>query len=592
MATITVPPKNPPTTIERFLGLNEDSTGDTQLELGESPRMRNFRLTENFKMRKREGYEELFASLGVHDVQGMWYGKLSGTFYFIFACNGNVYKHVAGVNTSIGTLTDAPTFFFSFANKVYMLNGTDYKSWDGTTFAVVAGYIPLIATATPPTGGGSPNEQINLLTGKKRQTFSGNASATAYQLAETALASVDVVIVGGVTKTVTTDYTVNLTTGVVTFVVAPATGVDNVDIQWTKGTGSRSEITENKFAMLFGGQNDSRVFFYGDGSNRYHYTGLANGVPSAEYLPALNYRDISSSQFAVTDIVRQYDRQLIYTNGGETWYSYYDPITLETGDVVADFPTYPLNDAVGNIAFGQAQLIENNPFTIQNGVYEWVATNVRDERNVSYKSKRVQPSLDEVNLTTALTVDWEARKEYWLSVGNEIWIYNYRLDAWYRYELAHTVTSFLVADNEMYLGTPEGQIMKLDLGVRTDNGSAIECVWEMNFYDFNSEWLRKFLNRVWISIQPGTRERIDVEWQTNNNASSQTYTIQYSFMDFSDVDFEDYSFLTYYNPQPFRLKIKAKKFVYFKLILTNESLTENATVLSINLQSRMGGESK
>jgi hypothetical protein len=592
MATITVPPKNPPTTIERFLGLNEDSTGDTQLELGESPRMRNFRLTENFKMRKREGYEELFSSLGVHDVQGMWYGKLSGTFYFIFACNGNVYKHVAGVNTSIGTLTDAPTFFFSFANKVYMLNGTDYKSWDGTTFAVVAGYIPLIATATPPTGGGSPNEQINLLTGKKRQTFSGNASATAYQLAETALTSVDVVIVGGVTKTVTTDYTVNLTTGIVTFVVAPATGVDNVDIQWTKGAGSRSEITENRFAMLFGGQNDSRVFFYGDGSNRYHYTGLANGVPSAEYLPALNYRDISSSQFAVTDIVRQYDRQLIYTNGGETWYSYYDPITLETGDVVADFPTYPLNDAVGNIAFGQAQLIENNPFTIQNGVYEWVATNVRDERNVSYKSKRVQPSLDEVNLTTAITVDWEARKEYWLAVETEIWIYNYRLDAWYRYELAHSVTSFLVADNEMYIGTPNGQIMKFDLEVRTDNETAIDCVWEMNFYDFNSEWLRKFLNRVWISIQPGTRERIDVEWQTNNNSSSQTYTIQYSFMDFSDVDFGDYSFLTYYNPQPFRLKIKAKKFVYFKLILTNDSLTENATVLSINLQSRMGGESK
>lgn len=593
MAVVRRRPKTPPTKIERFLGLNEDTSGDTQLELGESPNMLNFRLTENFKLRKREGYKELFPSLGAFDIRGMWYGKVAGSNHFLFATNGHIYEHnlTSHANTSIGLLTDDETSFFAFGSKVYMLNGHEYKSWDGTTFGDVAGYIPLVATATPPAGGGSVNEQINLLTGKKRQTFSGDNLATLYQVAETALTSVDVVKVAGVTKTVTTDYTVNLALGQVTFVVKPPVGQDNVDIQWTKGTGSRSEITENRFAMFFGGQNDSRVFFYGDGSNRYYYTGLAAGVPSAEFLPANNYREISSSQYAVTDIIRQYDRQIIYTNGGEAWYSYYDPITLVSGDVEADFPTFPLNDAIGNIAIGQAQLIQNNPFSIHNGVHEWVATNVRDERNAVYKSKKVEPSLDAEDLTQAITIDWEARREYWLAIGNQVWVYNYRLDAWYRFELADNITCFFVVNNELYFGT-SGQIMKFDESKRSDNGTVISSRWEMNFYDFEVEWLRKFLNRIWVTIQPGTKEKIVVEWETDKDASSQSYPLTYNLLDFANVDFGAWSFLTYYNAHPNRLKVKAKKFVYFKLILTNDSLTESATVLSINLLARTGGEAK
>lgn len=593
MATISTPKQSPPTKIDKFLGINENTAGDTQLLVGESPMMINFRLTENNKLRKREGYTQLFASLGANDIKGMWYGKLGGTFYFLFAANGNIYKHdlSLGTNTSIGTLTDAKTSFFAFGGKVYMLNGNEYKSWNGTTFATVDGYIPLIATATPPTGGGIADESINLLTGKKRQTFSGDGAALAYQCAETDLTSVDVVKVGGVVKTVTVDYTVVLATGIVTFTVAPVAGVDNVDIQWTKGTGSRAEITANFHAMFFGGQNDSRIFVYGDGTNRYYFTGLANGVPSAEYFPAFNYREISSDEFAVTDIVRQYDRQIIYTNGGETWYSYYDPIIVG-GITIADFPTFPLNDTVGNVATGQAQLIQNNPFSIQNGVYEWSATNVRDERNASYMSKRVQPSLDAVNLTTAITVDWEANREYWLAIGNKIWVYNYRLDAWYKFETAANITCFLILDDLLYFGTDAGQIMKFDTTELTDNGTVITCEWEMNFYDFEAEWLQKFLTEMWISLKPETKSSVDITYQTDRVGTSNTYTATYNLSTFTGANFGEWSFLVNYNPQPFHFKIKAKKFVYLKITLTNSQTDDKLTILSMTLPTRYGSKVK
>lgn len=562
--------------------------------LGQSPNMLDLRISDEYKLKMREGYEQLFASLGAYSMRGMWHGKLSGTFYFLFAMNGNVYKRVAGVNESIGTLTDAKTFFFAFGDKVYMLNGTEYKSWDGTTYGDVAGYVPLIATATPPAGGGVANDGINLLTGKKRQRFSGDGTATAYALRESALDSVDQVYVSGILKTVTTDYTVNLTTGVVTFVVAPATGTDNVEIYWTKGTGSRAEILSHKFAVLYGGKNDTRVHLYGDGTNRWNYSDLADGVPSAEYFPALNYREVGSSEFAITDISKQYDRMLIHTDGGETQYSYYDPFTDPATGIITiiDFPTYPLNDAIGNVAPGQAQLIENNPFTIQNGVHEWTATNVRDERNAEYISKRVQPSIDAEDLTLALTVDWEAKREYWLAIGTKVWIYNYRLDVWYKFQLAHSVTCLMVADDILYFGTTGGQIMKFDSTVTNDNGTATSARWEMNFYDFDAEYLRKFLTEMWISLLPQTKSSVNITYQTDRQGTSDTYTATYNLSTFTAADFGDWSFLVNYNPQPFNFGIKAKKFVYFKLILTNDTTDEKLTVLSINLPVRYGSKVK
>lgn len=592
MASISVPKQSPPTTIDRFLGLNEDDTGSTQLQLGESNNMLNYRVTDNLKLKKREGYTSLFPSLGVYMIRGMWYGKIGGAYYFLFAANGNVYQHNADGTNSLGLLTDDDTFFFAYDSKVYILNGAEYKYWDGTTFGDVAGYIPLIATATPPAGGGTPNEEINLLTGKKRQLFSADGTATVYQCAETGLTSIDVVKVGGVTKTAETDYTVDLAAGKVTFAVAPPSGTDNVDIQWTKGSGNRTAITGNKYAMFYGGKNDTRIFFYGDGSNEYYFTGLASGVPSAEYIPANNYRVIGSNEFAVTDIVRQYDRQIIYTDGGEAWYSYYDTFRDVNGNVIVDFPTFPLNNTIGHVAKGQAQLIQNNPYTIQNGVYEWIATSVRDERNADYKSKRVQPSLDAVDLSTAVTVDWERRKEYWMAIDNKIWVYNYRLDVWYKFQTADNITCFLVKDDDLHFGTTNGQIMRFDSTKRDDNGVAINAYWEMNFYDFDAEWLKKYLAEMWVSLKPEDKSRVDITYQTDRIGKSDIYTARYDFATFTSLNFGALSFSTNYNPQPFRFKIKAKKFVYFKLIITNDQIGETSTILSINLPTRFGSKVK
>lgn len=674
--------------IDKFLGLHLDSTGDTGLKIGEMSRCDNIRITENYKARKRNGYEEEFNSIATDKpIRGMWYGRINSTYHFLFACNGYIYKkstlsgtqydsldtasytnvdvvkttaigayasgtvnvdgativknssgtelteiaqsaidNVAsvgkyyyhtdksiwlvvakgayatialartGLGTStiyyrLGALTDAVTTFFSFDSKVYIRNGTEYYSWNGTgAIATVSGYRPIVATATPPAGGGTLFEEVNVLTGAKAQLFSGDGASVAYYIAETAVTSIDYVKINGVTKTLTTDYTVDLTLGKV-IPVAPATfasGTDNIEIGWTKGSGSRSLVTANKYFCFFGGSNDSRVFFYGDSTNTTVFSGLANGVPSVEYFPENNYNTIGTNEYPITYITKQFDRQIIFTTEG-AYYSTYD----YDNTLGANFPVYPLNDKIGNKPVGQGQLLLNNPFTVDSsGIYQWEQTNVRDEKNSKFMSERIQQELDDITASTIITFDYEKEAELWVCSSNKVYIYNYRRDVWYKFILADTPSCFIEIDNVLYMGTSQGQIMVFAEDVLTDNGTKIEAVMETGFLDFGENWIRKFLNFIWIGLQPESRVECKVGWQSDYTSSSQDETINYSLFSYDDIDYSNWSYEVNYNPQPFRLKPKAKKFTYFKLILSNDSTTDRMTILNITLPAILGGQSK
>jgi len=577
--------------IDKFLGENISLTGDTNLKMGELSLCQNAKITPEMKIRKREGYKQIFTTLN-NRIQGQWSGLINGSFFHLFACNGFLYEHVGGTIVNYGALTNAPTNFFYFGAKVYIQNGVDYKSFDGTSLIDVVGYVPKIAIGTPPTGGGTPFENVNLLSGKKHQTFNADGVVKIYTIAESNVNSIDSVYINGVLKTLTTDYTVNLVTGVITFVAIPIVGQDNIDVYWTKGTGSRSEVTSYLNAILFGGKNDTRVHLYNNGTNVITFSGLANGVPSAEYFPAFNTSVVGGGQYPITSIIKQYDRMIISTKQA-SFYSNYD----FTNDI-ASFPLYPLNDKAG--ALQQGQLILNNPFIVNNSVMEIVASSVRDERNIVNKSTRVQPLLDVVDLKTAITFDYEELSEYWLCVNKRVFIYNYGNDTWYHYDLADIPTCFTVIDSKLFMGTSTGLIMewaeynKVDSIPKylTDNGTTIYERAELGFMDGGASNRRKFLNFGWVGLKPESKSMCFVEWTSDYDSSTDKELISYSLMDFGAIDFANFSFLTNYNPQPFRIKLKAKKFAFFKLILTNDSNADTMTILNITLPMVVGGTTK
>ena len=188
---------------------------------------------------KRWGQEWLNASLGAGAVLGR-YDKLYKGF-IIWTWTTKMYKTdpATGTTTEIGTgLTANRGDFIQMNEILYYRNGAQYAQWDGTTFvASVVPTIPVIITGRAPTGGGTLLNGLNRLGAGWTVKFNGNAAAAAvaYTLPYTGLdATLVTCTVGGVVKTETTDFTVNRTTGVVTFSVAPATGTDNVVLTATK----------------------------------------------------------------------------------------------------------------------------------------------------------------------------------------------------------------------------------------------------------------------------------------------------------------------------------------------------------------------
>ena len=471
-----------PFVIKKFLGLNLTNTGDTQLQDGESGNMTNFIITDDNKLRKVDGYKAVY-DFG-EQIKGTYTYNTQSDTYLLIVSDGKLYKIPQSkldddstwstlTPTLIGSVGDYDTTFFSFGGKVYILNGHKYYSYDGTTFAEVDGYIPLVFVNTPPTGGGTEYDPINVLTGKKHMTFNADGTSSTYQLAQKGITSVDKVIVNG--TELSSGYTVNATNGTVTFDNIPTAGTDNVDIYWTKSDGNRGLIEGMKAGIVYGGDVDTKVFLYGSSTepNRIRYSATAGGAPS-EYFPAVNQVDIGVSNFDVTDCTRQYDRLLVTTNKPEAYQIGIDLINVngyETPSVV----TLPLNEVHGNIAFAQGQLINNDPVTIEKGqIIRWKSTNVRDERNMEVISDKIRDDLIALDLKYCKTCDFQDKNQLWVAIGNKIYIYNYFNKTYSRLTLPIDVDLLQVVGRNMYITSVDGVLYKFD--------SSYQKLYNHNFF--------------------------------------------------------------------------------------------------------------
>ena len=583
MAYIQATAQPSPTTIDHFLGLNMNETGATQLKLGEASNMKNFRITKNYKLTKMDGYKKKYEASG--PIRAQWIGKLGDEEVHVYVAGGKIYNK----GEEIGTLTDDITSIFEFNQKLYFINGHEYKVWNGTELKDVEGYIPLVKMATSPNGVGTDYEPINLLTGKKHQTFSPDGEATEFYLLENNLKSIDLVLMNGLVQDVTKD----LVNGKVKFETPPTKGVDSIDVYWAKENADRNIILKNRYFQKYGLANDTRVFFYGndEAKNRMYFSDLGAGVPNVEYFPATNFLDIGSSNEAVTDISRQYDR-LIISKETETYYATYEQITDTTGNSIVTFPVYPLNSSHGMVAPAQGQLLDNYVTTIDSSIVMWTNTNTKDERNAEVISQRIQEWLNEKDLRKAITMDYQELKEYWLAVENQIMIYNYGNSTFYLLEIPVKITSLIANQGIIYLGTENGKIMEFNEEETTYDGEVIDAIWESGFYDFEIEYKRKTMRALWVALKPWMRTSLVINYKSDRETGTDPKSIQSSCISYRYWNYAKMTYNTSYVVKPYRIKLKAKKFAYEKIILSNKEIDEKVTINSIAIQKSDGGNVK
>ena len=83
---------------------------------------------------------------------------------------------------------------------------------------------------------------------------------------------------------------------------------------------------------------------------------------------------------------------------------------------------------------------------------------------------------------------------------------------------------------------------------------------------------------IWVGLKPESRSEVWVTVQTDKSGSYQEKVVSTALFGFDHVDFGDWTFEINRKPQMKRLKIKAKKFVFYKLILSSkdEDISESA----------------
>jgi len=521
MAQIIGRPKSPSIRVSKFLGVNTAS-GVGQLKPGEASDMVNFFITPDGALEKRWAIEA--DQIGVGNWLGYWDTLVNGSdeYFAQDAAGSNNFWWLDGTGTWVHpsglTHVGSACNIWSWRHPTYGDTvrvcpagaAPVYLEGASMTSHALEPYLPVVATATPPAGGGTDLEPLNLLTQGYRQRFSGNGTIKTF-VARTTLPSgyFVTVFVDGLQKLAgdaTYPWTFATKTLTFTGATAPSDATNNVEIWMSKtggGCDAGTPISRCTGSTIYGGAADSRAWVWGDSANpnRLYYSGVNEyGVPDDTYWPSTSYADIPDP---ITDAVRLYDRLIIFS-ASRAFYAAYSPFTDASGLLVPDYPVLPLSDSVGQICPGQTLLINNQPVTVSpSGIYRWASTQVRDERNAIKISERIDATLlYQINTGSVVkTMEWPERNEAWFCFGINVAVWNYKDDIWYYLQFYYDITGLWLVNGMPKLRhngvctqpnlseTPAA----LDLGVYQQ-----DLYWTSDSLDFGrpADW--KFLDGLWL----------------------------------------------------------------------------------------------
>ena len=626
-------------TVDKFLGINEAPDGLTELGMGEASRMENFLITDGYNLTVRPGVMRvdqngersngtILASWSGHmgdeeneavDDEYLvvvdFDGESDRIFLYRMDRNGIFYiAHSQSGALGLESAENAYVKIFPFGSKLYIMSAGKTVCFDGGAFSTEEAYIPLvIAGAAPATGSGTTIENINLLSGKRRIDYSADGEAKAYVLPDEATDVVKITV-DNVETAVSSAGAFDSSTHTFTFKTAPAKGVGNVEI--TYGTDeaaaeeSRMKIVKMMLVEAYNGSTDTRLFIAGDGSNICYYSGVTqSGEPTPMYFPAMNEIAVDMTSAAVTGLVRHYSKLMVFTKGGGTYTISYEPVTNTDGSTVAGFYLRAANREFGNDVMGQVATVNNFPRTItKDGIYAWniTASYYQDERYAKRISDAVEKTLRKADISGAVVCDDNFDKTYYVFLNDEegtVLVNRYNLGkegAWciYKGECFCNVKNAMVSHGVMVFNNGN-ELFRFDSGMTYDaaeqiGGEArqIKAVWESGYMDFGADFQRKYSSELYVSVLPQSHCSLTITASTDRREEYMQKAITANVFSWTGADFRWWTFNTNTAPKINRIRLKVKKFVYYKLILKVETPGAQATVLGYDQTVRFGSMAK
>jgi hypothetical protein len=566
--------------IENFYGC--DLTNDpSNVHPTRSPDCPNMIRTTSGKVGKRPGY---------HTVK-TYDGKINGVHFL----EGETTKKLVHAGTKLYLDGETPAELYSDMNdkisvshqlmgKLVIQDGKTMLIYDGTTVKPISdgAYIPTIVIAGTPAGGGVPLENRNLVQPKVKYRAAGTTGDKIFQLPDSAIdaTAVEVSLLnssGGFdVKTEGADFTVNRSTGQVTFTTAPGvspiTGEDNIYITYSKTIpGNADAINKTDISILYGlnGARD-RLFVAGSSPNIDYYCQINDPTYWGQYWYSVIGQD--SASIMGYSIINE--KLATHKNKAEN-----DTNTiLRKGTLINNEVAFVLDGAYqgpGVIAKHSMGTLENEPLFVSSDktINAVTPSDVLGERYSQQRSYYLNGALKDEDLTDSFAYTW--KQFYLLAVGEKVYIldgtqfftekntpFSHRQYAGFYWTNIGARVIWSEGDT-LYFGTADGDINAFyDGTLRThynDNGEPIECYWDTAMDTGENFAMKK--TYVYIGLRLGAFVATGVKifgliqgiWNLLRD-----YTAEANYLDFNDIDFSDFSFSTDTTPRTIGQKIKIK----------------------------------
>lgn len=554
-------------------------------------------------------------------INGIAHGTVNGNHVFIAHGGTKLYTFTPTSKTEIktGVNNARSAIFFSKINdvsKCFILTGTEYLVYDGTAVKSVSeiATVPVILIDKKPSGGGTQLDYVNLIQPKRTEKFKGDGTTKLFQLAATSIDATTVVIKeitasGEVTKTEGTDFTVNRTSGQITFNTAPpkpaVTGEDNIYITYAKTvTGYADRVQKCLTIAFFGYGGDNRVFITRNPD--YKAQDWWSEINDPTYFPDLNYAIVGTTETAVIGYSKLGKNLVISKEDNQN----NSTIFLRSAEFDGTNATFPITPGIaGKGAYSPysfATLIDEPLFLSRTGIFAITSNVITAEKTLQNRSYYIDPSLTkEPNLDKATACEWNGY--YIISVNGHAYLLDSRQKAYekqnnaaFTYECFYweniNATCFMVYNGELYWGDSSGNICKLNTDIAdmtryNDNGVAIKAEWQTKMDDDGLSQLAKTLHKKGFTVttKPITRSSVKVSYKTSGMDEPELIKdIDTSIQSWLDVDFSAFTFNSNDNAQPVVIKKKVKKYQALQIILSNEELNQGIGIFQITKEFEIG----
>lgn len=620
MASFNIPasPSKYTMVVDTFRGVDLINS-PTNVEKSRSPAAPNMIRDQVGKVRKRMGYRTVATAPEGARVNGVHF---LGEERLLHA-GAKLYRWEDGetgaVFTELGAMADARSVSFRFDDRLYLLDGTEYRVYDGSTLApaLTAAYVPTVVISRNPTGGGTAYEALNLLGTRWRESFLGTAEDKTYQLTADGLdetpVTAEVLNADGewVAKTEGTDFTVDREKGTVTFTtapgVSPVTGHDNVRVTASKARegygGTVSACTV--FAVYGVGGAADRVFLSGNAAKPGMDWYSAYDDPT--YFPDTSYTQLSRDGAKVAGYAILNNTLATFLQGSTDGRS----VVVRTGSLDGDGEALfrITNTLIGEDAAapGTFALAGKEPlFLTERGVYAITAEELTGEKYSQERSYYISAELEKAeDKAGARAIVW--RDFYVLALGGTLYLLDLRQRSYeknspyssFQYECYYfpgiTARVLFQDGDALCFGQADGKLRRFgtnvdDPGCYNDDGAAIDAYWEFSDFDGQTFFRAKTFTGISVRLASAVLTGVRIFAQ-KQGLWSQVFDAKERarYLDWGYIDFAKFVFSADRTPRTLWGKIKLKKVDKVRFRLQNNALNEPFGLYAFGLEWKEPG---